>query len=235
MEEKKEIDSKEVAVIEDIKRPQEVALFGQKAAGVLKDIVKQAKLIKNINGNEYMMFEGWQTVGKFFKTNAGVEWTKQVLNQSGDLQGFEARAYVQDEKGRIISTAESYCGKDETTWNNRPIFAMRSMAQTRACAKALRQVYSWVVVLAGYKPTPVEEMDGIEPNKPKSEIQIPKDPTEMKCQKCGQTITEKVYKFSMEKYNIPLCFNHQKELKDNPQENSIEEVVDVETVVGSEK
>ena len=33
--------------------------------------------------------------------------------------------------------------------------------QTRACAKALRNVLSWVVVLAGYRPTPAEEMDGV--------------------------------------------------------------------------
>jgi len=32
------------------------------------------------------------------------------------------------------------------------------MAQTRACAKALRNVLAWVVVLAGYRPTPAEEM-----------------------------------------------------------------------------
>ena len=34
------------------------------------------------------------------------------------------------------------------------------MAQTRACAKALSNLFKWVVVLAGYKPTPAEEMTG---------------------------------------------------------------------------
>jgi hypothetical protein len=32
------------------------------------------------------------------------------------------------------------------------------MAQTRAGSKALRNALAWVVVLAGYKPTPAEEM-----------------------------------------------------------------------------
>jgi len=32
------------------------------------------------------------------------------------------------------------------------------MAQTRAGAKALRNVLAWVVVLAGYRPTPAEEL-----------------------------------------------------------------------------
>lgn len=44
----------------------------------------------------------------------------------------------------------------------KPLFQLRSMAQTRAEAKALRGVFSWVVVLAGYKPTPAEEMTGNE-------------------------------------------------------------------------
>ena len=41
-----------------------------------------------------------------------------------------------------------------------PLFQLRSMAQTRACSKALSNLFKWVVVLAGYKPTPAEEMIG---------------------------------------------------------------------------
>jgi hypothetical protein len=56
-----------------------------------------------------------------------------------------------------------------------PLFQLRSMAQTRACAKALSNLFKWVVVLAGYKPTPAEEMTGVidrEPDLP-SEQQAP--------------------------------------------------------------
>lgn len=71
-------------------------------------------------------------------------------------------------------------GKDELIWDRNaegksrpkksreligeesvPQFQLRSMAQTRAGAKALRNALGWVVVLAGYKPTPAEEMDNI--------------------------------------------------------------------------
>jgi hypothetical protein len=41
-----------------------------------------------------------------------------------------------------------------------PLFQLSSMAQTRANAKALRNILSWVVVLAGYRSTPAEELDG---------------------------------------------------------------------------
>ena len=69
-----------------------------------------------------------------------------------------------------------------------PSFQLRSMAQTRACAKAFRNVLAWVVVLAGYKPTPAEEMQGIieaepieptEPeDKPESQPESPPSTTE---------------------------------------------------------
>lgn len=39
-----------------------------------------------------------------------------------------------------------------------PLFQLRSMAQTRAGGKAFRNAFAWVVVLAGYKPTPAEEL-----------------------------------------------------------------------------
>lgn len=201
-------ENKELVVADQ--KPADVIIFGKNAAEVLKDVVKQANLIKNINGQDYMMFEGWQTVGKFFKTNAGIEWTKQVTEE-GKIVGFEARAYVKNEEGNIISTSESYCGRDEPNWRARPLFAIRSMAQTRACAKALRQVYSWVVVLAGYKPTPVEEMDGFEKDteikKPHPVPLVPEDPT---CNQCKKKISEKVYKYSVERNGEPLCYNCQK-------------------------
>lgn len=40
-----------------------------------------------------------------------------------------------------------------------PLYQLRSMAQTRAGAKALRNALAWVVVLAGYGATPAEELD----------------------------------------------------------------------------
>lgn len=70
-------------------------------------------------------------------------------------------------------------GKDEIIWEKKngksfpkkkkieagkelvPLFQLESMSQTRAMAKALRSCYAWVVVLAGYAPTPAEEMDSV--------------------------------------------------------------------------
>ncbi len=43
-----------------------------------------------------------------------------------------------------------------------PLSQIRSMAQTRACAKGYRLALAWVAVLAGYAPTPAEELTGNE-------------------------------------------------------------------------
>jgi hypothetical protein len=43
-----------------------------------------------------------------------------------------------------------------------PLFQLRSMAQTRACSRVLRQVLGFVPVLAGYRATPSEELSGSE-------------------------------------------------------------------------
>jgi len=41
-----------------------------------------------------------------------------------------------------------------------PLFQLKSMAQTRAQAKVLANIFRYVVVLAGFKATPAEEMTG---------------------------------------------------------------------------
>jgi hypothetical protein len=75
------------------------------------------------------------------------------------VRGFTARAVAIRADGFELSAAESECLTDEPNWANKPSFQLKSMAQTRACGKALRNVLAWVVVLAGYRPTPAEEMD----------------------------------------------------------------------------
>src|SRR6185437_14382005 len=74
----------------------------------------------------------------------------------------------------VISSAEAMCLNDEPNWKSKPMFQLKSMAQTRACAKALRNVLAWVVVLAGYAPTPAEEMDSSQESQPQQHYPEPK-------------------------------------------------------------
>ncbi|MEI6309908.1 MAG: hypothetical protein WCP58_09740 [bacterium] len=137
--------------------PEEVLAGAQWAAAALERVVagKSRKVV--LNGEQYLEFEDWQTVGRFYGVTAEVVWARFV--QCGSAQGFEARAVVHAlTSGEVLSAAEAVCLSDEPMWSPRPLYQLKSMAQTRACAKALRNVLAWVVVLAGYRPTPAEEM-----------------------------------------------------------------------------
>ena len=46
----------------------------------------------------------------------------------------------------------------EKTWAGRDDYALRSMAQTRATSKAMRQPLGFIITLAGFDATPAEEM-----------------------------------------------------------------------------
>ncbi|MDY6893856.1 MAG: hypothetical protein SVO01_00335 [Thermotogota bacterium] len=136
--------------------------FAAEASEALKKIVDKCGLSQKFGGNkEYLQFEAWLTVAKFYSASPKIEWTNSILDDNKEIIGYDARAVVLNNEGVIIGAAEASCMRDEPNWTNRLAFQIKSMAQTRAQAKALRSCFAWVVVLAGYNPTPLEEMDGI--------------------------------------------------------------------------
>ena len=133
--------------------PEQQLRYATKAANALMRVVKPRK----IGGKDYLEYGGWQILGRFFGSTAAVESTKRLLNDKGEFWGYEARAQVL-QHGNIISSAEAVCLNTERNWKTRDEFALKSMAQTRACSKALRNAYGWVAELAGLASTPAEEM-----------------------------------------------------------------------------
>jgi len=132
----------------------------QRAARALRNVIERKERPVRFNGEIYLEFEDWQMVGRFYGITAKVVSTAPV--EFGDARGWEARAVaLHAATGVEISAAESMCLNDEPNWRNKPLFQLRSQAQTRACSKVLRNVLSWVVVLAGYRPTPAEELEGV--------------------------------------------------------------------------
>jgi hypothetical protein len=136
--------------------PEIVLAEARRAARALADVLdaKPRKVV--LNGEVYLEFEDWQTLGRFYGISAKVVETHFV--EFANMRGFDARAVALRSDGAEISAAEASCLTDEPHWRTRPLFQLRSMAQTRACAKVLRNVLAWVVVLAGYKATPAEEL-----------------------------------------------------------------------------
>lgn len=225
-----ELRTKDITVYRE---PKIVLEEARRAAEALTDVLKTKPNKVMINNEQYLEFEDWQTLGRFYGLTVKVEWSKPVLLEG--VRGWEAQAVILDREGNIISSAEAMCLNDEEKWSSKskyeyqyilkdgskmtenppkeqivwvdnpskpgkkmpkkdrvkvadqpvPSFQLRSMSQTRACAKAFRNVLAWVVVLAGYKPTPAEEMQGVvevEPteqeSQPEHQPEIPPPTTE---------------------------------------------------------
>lgn len=151
------------------------------AAQALKDVVSQKLHPVMMNGEQYLEYEDLQLLGQFYGYTAKTHDAVPV--EINNVTGFKAYADLVDFRtGLVVGGAEAYCMRDEPKWNTRtvyewqgegddrhrvavgeeavPFYQLASMAQTRAGAKALRNRLSWVVVLAGYRPTPAEEIGG---------------------------------------------------------------------------
>ncbi len=135
--------------------PIEIVSKATAVADSLKSVIKKQGLISNIQGKEYPRCEAWTLLGTMLGVFPVCVWTKQVD------QGWEARVEARTRDGSILGAAEAQCLKTERNWNNRDDFALRSMAQTRATAKALRMPLGFVMTLAGFEATPSEEMEAI--------------------------------------------------------------------------
>ncbi len=101
--------------------------LGKKAADALIEVVKKAGLARNLGGKEYLFYEAWLTLARFFQLTPKVEWTRPFrLEEGGKIVGWEARAVVVDAEGREIAAAEAFCGRDEKNWEKRPHYAWRA-------------------------------------------------------------------------------------------------------------
>lgn len=132
--------------------PAEVVLRASAMATALKDVIVRAKLTSNIQGREYVRVEGWTLLGTMLGVFPVCTWTRQLDD------GWEARVEARTRDGSIVGAAEASCLRSENNWGGRDDYALRSMAQTRATAKALRIPLGFVVAMAGYEATPAEEM-----------------------------------------------------------------------------
>jgi hypothetical protein len=136
------------------------------AARALTEVIESKPDKVVINGKTYLTLEDWQLLAHFYGLAARTESTEFVEFpdvELGSIKGYQATAEVVNIKtGVIIGRGEAMCLNDEKKWTNKPLYAIRSMAQTRACAKALRNILAFVPVLAGYSPTPAEEINALD-------------------------------------------------------------------------
>ena len=129
-------------------------------AQALADVIERQRLAVGIQGRKYVKVEGWTTLAVMLGVVA-----REVSTVEVDGIYTATVELVRMHDGACISRASAECGSDDErdrygkpVWANRPRYARRSMAQTRATGKACRLAFSWIMALAGYEPTPAEEM-----------------------------------------------------------------------------
>lgn len=132
--------------------PAEVIERATEAAQPLAAVVRKQKLTTTISGREHVRVEGWTLLGSMLGVFPVTVWTRKMED------GWEARVEARTRDGSIVGAAEAECLRSESLWKSRDDYALRSMAQTRATSKALRQPLGFVMQLAGFEATPAEEM-----------------------------------------------------------------------------
>jgi hypothetical protein len=131
----------------------------------------------------HLMFVAWAFLATMYRVTPRVVSGSTRLVEIGGVIGFEAEAeafHIPSQS--IISTGNAMCLNDEENWGLRPkyegkgenrrkigevpvpLFQLRSMAQTRAKAHALKGPFSWIVAMAGYSPTTAENITGPAPD-----------------------------------------------------------------------
>ena len=158
-EEKALTVSKQIAIAPIL--PTEIVKLATEQANALMDIVEKKKLYVTIEKKKYMFVEGWEVIGAFNRVYSITDEIYPILNPDNEVVGYEARVSLWKD-GNQIGGAIMPCGLDEFPCRGKEgeakHKACKSAAQTWAASKAYRMNYSWVAVLAGYQPTPAEEM-----------------------------------------------------------------------------
>jgi len=147
-------------------------------AKALAPVIEERRLYKELGQSKHVYIEGWTTLGAMLGV-AAQELKVERLDEGRTYVAKVGLFRLSD--GHMIASASAECGgDDEPDWilrpkyewrdgpNGRervlvgetpiPAYARRSMAITRAAGKAFRLAFSWIMELAGYSPTPAEEM-----------------------------------------------------------------------------
>lgn len=145
-------------------KPKEMVVAATEIANVLKDVIDQQKLFVSLNGNQHVKAEGWSVLGTMLSILPKEE--RVIRHEDGSFEAYVC--LINNRNGHVVGGGSGFVGMDEPNWKKKPAYARRSMAITRATSKAYKTCFSWIIALAGYNPTPAEEMDFLK-TEPKGE------------------------------------------------------------------
>lgn len=138
----------ELIKLETIK---DITVFSQE----VKRFIHDNKLWTNVQGRPYVNVEGWQFMGGMMGITANISALEELSNE----KEVKYRAVAELRRGDVlVSSGVAICSNKEPGKTNFAEFAVASMAQTRAIGKAYRIYLGWIMKMAGFESTPLEEM-----------------------------------------------------------------------------
>jgi hypothetical protein len=143
--------------------PEEVVAVARKQADVLMKLVEDRGLFQTIGSERYLTAQAWETIGAFNRVSANTEWVTAVQNNDGETIAYDAKvSLISTLDGSQRGSGTARCSLDDFPCRGREGSARDkaaiSAAQTWALSKVYRMNFSFVVTLAGFQPTPAEEM-----------------------------------------------------------------------------
>ncbi len=196
--------------------PLEVIEKATALAEPLAKLIEDRNLYKEIRDRRHVFVEGWTLLGSMLGVFPQTVWTRKVAAFDGEWReptfttetrtrrdggeyevrvvdkpgkgGWEARVEARTLAGHLVGSAETECRWSEELWKDRDSHALRSMAATRGTSKALKLPLGFVMELAGYSPTPADEMDGHAVEVERNERTTLT--TEYQCPHCGAAVND---------------------------------------------
>jgi hypothetical protein len=127
----------------------------------LARVVEECQLYVALRGSQrHVRVEGWLTLGAML----GLTAREVSCTESDGI--YTAVVEVVNSRGHVLARASAECGAPDEldrhgrpVWSERPRYARRGMAVTRATSRALRMALGWIMPLAGYSGTPAEDIE----------------------------------------------------------------------------
>lgn len=148
MAEKKKVGNLDLGSIDDmITLSQDIAKF-----------VKERNLSTEMQGKQFVQVEAWMYAGSRLGLTS---YTEELVDKSNaEHIQYQAKVKVVDiETGAIRGQGFGFCSNKERNKRYYEEYAIASMAQTRGAGKAYRMFLAQLMRMAGFEPTPAEELE----------------------------------------------------------------------------
>jgi len=139
-----------------INNPADVMEF----AKTLKRFIDDNKLSCIIQGKSYVYVDGWKFAGVNFGIIPIVDEPVNLSDEKEIKYKCSCRL-VRMSDDRPVGSGFAICSNLEQKKKSFDEYAVASMAQTRAIAKAYRNLLGFIMNAAGFESTPADEMEGM--------------------------------------------------------------------------